>query len=212
MCNEYLQEFANKCGAKNVLLAPTVIDIKKYQKKSYSNINEEFRIGWVGSPSTTKYLYILKNILEKISKKYEITLVVIGGEELKNFNIPIEYHKWSYESENTILSSFDIGIMPLHKTKWEEGKCGFKLIQYMASGLPVIASCVGYNRKIVDKSFGFLAKNESDWESAIEYLINNKDQLKNYGENARQKAEKNYALQDWSKVMLKNIKGILNQK
>ena len=153
VCNEYLYEFADKCGAKNVLLAPTVVDMKKYQKKSYSNISKDFRIWWVGSPSTTKYLYIIKNILEKISEKYPIKLVVMGGEELKDFLIPIEYHKWSFESENQILSSFDVGIMPLHKTKWEEGKCGFKLIQYMASGLPVIASCVGHNRKIVHQSF-----------------------------------------------------------
>ena len=210
VCNEYLWDLVNKCGATNILQIPTVVDMKVYQQKEYIDEHKELRIGWIGSPSTSKYLYLLKDVLEKISKKYAIKLIVIGGSVLENFDVPLELHKWSKHSENDILKTFDIGIMPLKTTKWEEGKCGFKLIQYMASGLPIIASCVGFNRKIVDKNIGFLANNDDEWEEALEYFIKNRSQIQVYGKNARKKAEKFYALQSWSEVMLKNIQSISN--
>jgi glycosyltransferase involved in cell wall biosynthesis len=212
VCNEYLLNYVTKCGAKNILQVPTVVDMDKYYQKQYSIINKEFRIGWIGSPSTTKYLYILKDVLEKISKKYTIKLVVIGGSELENFNVPIEFHKWSENSENALLKTFDVGIMPLFETKWEEGKCGYKLIQYMASGLPVIASSFGFNKKIVDKKIGFLANNDNEWELALEYFIKNRNQVQIYGKNARKKAENYYSLLGWSEVMLEQIQSLVNGK
>lgn len=212
VCNEYLLDYANKCGARNIVQIPTVVDMDRYYQKQYSVIKKEFRIGWIGSPSTTKYLYILKNILEKISKKYDIKLVVIGGSELRDFNIPIEFHKWSENSENDILTTFDVGIMPLFETKWEQGKCGYKLIQYMASGLPVIASSFGFNKKVVDKKVGFLANNDAEWEFAIEYFIKDRSQVQIYGKNARIKAENYFSLLGWSQVMLEEIQSLANSK
>ena len=212
VCNKYLSDYVNKCGAKNILHVPTVVDIKKYRQKQYSVINSEFRIGWIGSPSTTKYLYIIKGVLENLSKKYNIKLVVVGGSELENFNIPIESHKWSENTENAILTTFDVGIMPLFETKWEKGKCGYTLIQYMASGIPVIASSIGLNKKIVDEKVGFLASSNTEWELAFEYFIKNRDQVQAYGENARKKAEDHFSLLGWSQVLLEKFQSLVNNK
>ena len=210
VCNDYLYSRVESFGAKNILKIPTVVDIYKYQKRSYSSDYKEFRIGWIGSPSTTKYLYILKSVLEKLSTKYSIKLIVVGGSKLENFNIPVESHNWSETSESEIIRSFDVGIMPLSKTKWEEGKCGYKLIQYMAAGLPVIATCFGMNKEIVDKEIGFLATDENDWRLAFEYFINNNDQIKVFGEKSRKNVENFYSLQNWSMVMVKKIYAITN--
>ena len=211
-CNEYLLSYARKCGANNTLQVPTVVDMNKYHQKEYGVINQEFRIGWIGSPSTTKYLYILKNVLEKISKKYNIRLVIIGGSELKNFNVPMEIHNWSEETENTLLQSLDIGVMPLFETKWEKGKCGYKLIQYMATGLPVIASNFGFNKKVVDKKIGFLVNDDNEWELALEYFIKDRSQIQIFGEKSRIKAENYYSLLSWSHIMLKKFQSLAASK
>jgi len=210
VCNEYLSKCVADYGAKNIIQIPTVVDMKHYKHKQYENQSHEFRIGWIGSPSTSKYLYLIQDVLEKISKKHLIKLVIIGGSKLENFSVPIEHHEWSEITENEILMSCDVGIMPLHSTNWEKGKCGFKLLQYMASGLPVIASCVGFNRKLVDKKIGYLVKDDKEWELAFNYFIKDSSQIQVFGENARKKAEKYYALQDWSKILLSNIKSLIN--
>jgi glycosyltransferase involved in cell wall biosynthesis len=212
VCNKYLSNYVNKCGAKNILHVPTVVNIERYRQKQYSVINSEFRIGWIGSPSTTKYLYIIKDVLENLSKRYNIKLVVVGGSEIENFNIPIEVHKWSEDTENAILATFDVGIMPLFDTKWERGKCGYKLIQYMASGLPVIASSIGFNKKIVDAKVGFLASSDTEWDLAFEYFIKNRGQVQTYGEYARKRAENHFSLIGWSQVLLENFQLLANNK
>lgn len=209
VCNEYLEDYVSECGAKQIVQIPTVVDIDKYQHKNYNVINDDFRIGWIGSPSTTKYLYLIKDVLTKIAKKYQVILVIIGGSKIEDFGVPIEYHDWSIENENNLLSTFDIGIMPLFETKWEEGKCAFKIIQYMASGLPVVASNFGFNKSVVEANFGFLAKNEIEWQSAFEFFINNRDSLELYGRNAKKKADRFYSLESWSNEMLINIEKIV---
>lgn len=208
VCNDYLSNRVNFFGAKNIIKIPTVVDMLKYKKRSYSSDYMEFRIGWIGSPSTTKYLYIIKDVLEKLAVIYPIKLIVVGGTKLDNFNIPLELHEWSPNKENEIIETFDIGVMPLYKTQWEEGKCGYKLIQYMASGVPVIATCFGMNKEIVDKDVGFLANNDKEWEFAIEYFIKNIDHIKLLGEQARKNAEACFSLQDWSKVVAENFRSL----
>jgi glycosyltransferase involved in cell wall biosynthesis len=208
VCNDYLFERVNFIGAKNIIKIPTVVDMLKYKKRTYSKDYKEFRIGWIGSPSTTKYLYVIKDVLEKLALIYPIKLIVVGGTKLVNFNIPLELHEWSPNKENEIIETFDIGVMPLYKTRWEEGKCGYKLIQYMASGVPVIATCFGMNKEIVDKDVGFLVSNDKEWEFAFEYFFENSSQIKLLGEQARKNAEAYYSLQDWSKIMAENFRSL----
>jgi len=207
-CNQYLMDYMYRHGAKNVVQIPTVVNTDRYDMEKIP-YHDEFRIGWIGSPSTTKYLDLIKEPLGFIASKYSIKLVVIGGIPLSDYNLPIETHNWSEQSEAELLSTLDIGIMPLFDTSWEKGKCGYKIIQYMASGLPVIASSVGFNKEIVTGEFGFLVGNKEEWAACIESFIKNTRLLHEYGERARLIAKRDFSLAKSAPALLNHFRSII---
>ena len=105
-------------------------------------------------------------------------------------------HEWSENTEIEILLSLDVGIMPLPNTPWACGKCGFKLIQYMACGLPVVASPVGVNKDIVENNInGFLAETDQQWYDSLAILYKDVSLRKSMGEAGRSKIACKYSLQ-----------------
>jgi glycosyltransferase involved in cell wall biosynthesis len=197
--NEYLANWARSLGADNVEIIPTVIDLERYPNPNFNSRlknQAEFRIGWIGTPTSTNYLWSIQKILKKIAGKFPIRLVVIGSSSIEGFGVPLETHEWNSETEVSILSTLDVGIMPLTNSPWELGKCGYKLIQYMACGLPVISSSVGANKEIVEHGLnGFLVDSQSLWESSLQELFLNIDLRHSMGAAGRQKVEKQYCLQ-----------------
>jgi glycosyltransferase involved in cell wall biosynthesis len=119
----------------------------------------------------------------------------------------MEVRSWSESTEVADIQSFDIGIMPLFDEPWEKGKCGYKLIQYMACGIPVISSPVGINTKIVDDGVdGYLAGNSEEWMSAFKILYDRPQLRKKLGESGRKKIESLYSLQVTSPFFVKLIR------
>ena len=99
------------------------------------------------------------------------------------------------EDETARLQGFDIGIMPLDAGPWCLGKAGFKLLQYMAAGLPVVASPVGFNRELVRHGVnGFLADSAEEWERYLTQLLNDRDLRRRMGQQGRQLVEKEFSL------------------
>src|SRR6202044_481817 len=108
----------------------------------------------------------------------------------------VEFHPWQLETESTELSQIGIGISPLPDTPWEQGKCGVKILQYMACGIPVVASPVGVNAQlVVDGVNGFLAKNTDEWTTALRTLIADSNQRQRFGAAGREAVEKQYTVQ-----------------
>ena len=106
--------------------------------------------------------------------------------------------------------NMDIGIMPLIDSNWEQGKCGYKLIQYMACGIPVIASPVGVNKKIVtDSSSGILANRLSDWDSCFEDIISSTERFKNFSESGRHAVKNYYELKVQTKALVKVFQSLI---
>ena len=193
--NEYLFERAKKAGAKRVELLPTVIDLEKYPTNSFNN-NEIFTIGWIGSPVTSHYLKLVMPALEEFYKKNTARIVLIGANKEKLTNIPVEYVSWSEETEIKEIQKFDVGIMPLPDNAWERGKCGFKLIQYMACGLPVVGVPVGVNAKIIKHGInGYQASNTNEWVWALQKLKGDQELRQKMGSAGRKIVEKEYCLQ-----------------
>jgi len=193
--NKYLLERAKKAGAKRVEVLPTVIDLEKYPTDSFNN-NEIFTIGWIGSPITSHYLKIVMPALEEFCKKNTARIVLIGAKKEKLPNIPVEYVSWSEETVIKEIQKFDVGIMPLPDNAWERGKCGFKLIQYMACGLSVVGSPVGVNAKIIkDGVNGYQAKNTNEWIWALQKLKGDQALRQKMGRAGREIVEKEYCLQ-----------------
>ncbi len=170
--NAYLAKRAKESLATSVQVLPTVIDLNKYYSKDYSTDNGSIpSLVWIGSPSTIHYLVTLENSLRELSLNFKFKLVVIGA-SLSLPGVLVEEVTWSEESENNNIMKCDIGIMPLVDSPWERGKCGYKIIQYMASGLPVVASNIGANSTIIDNGrSGFLVDTTEEWVSVLSHLL-----------------------------------------
>lgn len=161
---------------KNTFYLPTVIDIKKYSNYILNNKYNRFTIVWIGTPSTTKYLKEIVPILNNLVDEFNIDIKLIGADLKQIKDLNCEVIEWQNENELEILSKCHMGIMPLHNTSWELGKCAYKILQYMALQLPVVASPIGANKEIIiDSKNGFLAENNSEWYKKIKLVINDKD-------------------------------------
>jgi len=193
--NNYLAERAVRSGCKDVRILPTVVDLNKYPVVDQFE-RADFTIGWIGSPHTAKYLELINETLKALSLEKDVRIMVVGAGDFNPSGVKIEKIDWKEATESDEIQKFDVGLMPLIDSPWERGKCGFKLIQYMASQKPVIASPVGVNKEIVKQAQnGFLAENNDDW---IEYLIilkNDFDQRKKMGLAGRRLVEEKYSLQ-----------------
>ena len=195
--NTYLKDCAINFN-KNVHILPTSIDTEKYNIPESKMLREKIVIGWIGSNTTLKYLKILENVFPKISERYKnVSFVAVGKglQEWQALKINIEFLGWSLESEVELLHGFDIGIMPLTNDEWSKGKCAFKAIQYMSVGIPVVASDIGMNRKVIsDGTSGFLANNEAEWIEKLSLLIENRQLRREMGLAGRKIIEKRYSL------------------
>lgn len=192
--NAYIQEYSARY-CRNTMIIPTVVDTSIYEPAPTTS-DHSLTIGWIGSPSTWSYVEpLLPEILPCIATAGARLKVVGAGPRAKG--LPgVEAVDWTEESEVNEVQSFDIGIMPLPDEQWARGKCGYKLIQYMACGLPVIASPVGVNAEIVtDGENGYLVQNPDGWRAALIMLLADSKLRQKFGENGRNRVIERYSLQ-----------------
>lgn len=198
--NQYILNYAQNAGAKKILKLPTVIDLDKYASDppSYKK-NNNFTVGWIGSPSTSKYLEILAKPLAEIGLKIPVLLYIVGADpkfDLFIPNIEMRLIPWSEKIEQNALRDFDVGVMPLYDNSWERGKSAFKLIQYMASFLPVVASNVGMNSEIIHNDVnGFVASNSKQWVESLMKIYDSNELREKMGKNGRKLIEQEYTIQ-----------------
>jgi glycosyltransferase involved in cell wall biosynthesis len=205
--NDYLAERARRAGASRIEYLPSVVDVNRYSIREKTD--KQFRIGWVGSPITAPYVGLIRDALEEVSKQIDVRLVLVGaGDQDPLPGVAKEVLPWSEDSEVAHIQSFDVGIMPLPDGPFEQGKCGYKLIQYMACGLPVVASPVGVNTRIVEQGkTGFLASSNTDWVQALIMLSKDTGMRSDLGKVGRKKVEQEYSLQ----VTAPRLLGILTE-
>jgi glycosyltransferase involved in cell wall biosynthesis len=192
------------------VVIPTPVDTDRFKPRS-NNADQIFTIGWIGSFWTTKYLYEIKDALATVAKLRTMRLLLIGADPRFSLTgIPIVIKSWSYEKEPELLQQMTVGIMPLTDDEWAQGKGGYKLLLYMATGLPVVASPMGVNQEIVQHGkTGFLANNQDEW---VKYLIQLSDDPKlcrKMGMAGREVVMKQYSREVCFKklqICLKNLK------
>lgn len=196
--SEYIYNFAKKNGALRLIKIPTVIDIDKYTAFDHGFYSKDkFIIGWIGSPSSSQYLKEIEPALTRFTSEFNSVVHLIGVDDstAANFSFENIVIPWSSDTEVDSMSVFDVGIMPLSSGPFEEGKCAFKLIQYMALNKPVICSPVGENTIVVNEHCGFLAISNEDWFSSLKILYSDSLMCKNFGIKSREIVENNYTLQ-----------------
>lgn len=201
--NRYLAQRAKDAGAKHIEIVPTVVDLKRYEVPGKKK-EGPFVIGWIGTSSTfEKHLLLIKDWLIKAQQLYGVELHVIGVANTEVFlGDHVKLIPWTEDTEVAQLARFDVGIMPLKNSPWEQGKCAYKIIQCLALGIPVIASKVGMNAEVcIPGETGFLANTEQEFMDALKVLINDESARKEMGRKGRALVEKTYNLEVSSKIL-----------
>lgn len=195
--NSYLADRAAMAGCPRVEQMPTVVDLKRYPPRSVAAANAEpVVIGWIGSPATARYLQMITPALQALGASNAIRCIAVGARPDQLAGTRFTSAPWAEATEAEQVAGFDIGVMPLQDGPWERGKCGYKLIQYMACGLPVVASPVGVNREIVAPGVnGVLASNTEEWVAGLSGLVENAALRKRMGMAGRRRVEQWYSLQ-----------------
>ena len=204
--NEYLYDYAKLNSCKDIRIIPTVVNLDKYDKVTAKK-NEQFTIVWIGSQATIHYLLQIIEPITRVCNLVNGKLLIIGA-KIKIPNVQLELVDWSEDSEVEHLKSAHVGIMPLSENKWDLGKCGFKIILYMASGVPVIASPVGVNKTIItDTKNGFLAYSADEWFNYIYAIYKGID--KAVTDDAYQNVVSNYSISYATPLLTQALKDTL---
>lgn len=197
----------------NVSVIPTVIDCRRFWPKSISK-SEEIAIGWIGSPTTVAYLAAIEPALQEIARRHQtrVKFRFFGCPGYK-FNL-LRYQAFPFDvdCEPDDVRSIDIGVMPMPDNEWTRGKCAFKAIQYMSSGVPTVASPVGVTTDLVQHNVnGLLAKSQSEWINELDRLISDRQLCKYLSVNARRTVEERYSLDVWGPRFVSLLNEILTR-
>jgi glycosyltransferase involved in cell wall biosynthesis len=192
--NAYLRDYAARFCPTSVLI-PTVVDTDVYPPPPTPPNGGAPVIGWIGSFSTWQYMQPLVPLLEELVASGRARVRIVGAGATAGAYPAFEMVDWSEATEIAEVQRMDIGIMPLTDDPWARGKCGYKLIQYMACGLPVVASPVGVNAKLAQPGItGMLADTIDDWRDALLCLLNDAPLRAAYGAAGRDLVERDYSL------------------
>lgn len=191
--NRFLCDWAGRYNA-NIIEIPTVIDPGNYPAFTTPKA-QELTVVWIGNPATIHYLQAAAPALQKMAQSVNFELLAIGADAPQIPGVKCRSGIWSEETEGAMLSAAHIGIMPLPPDDpFAAGKSAYKLIQYMAAGIPAVASPVGENRRVIKEGVtGFFAASPGEWQDAVSRLANDEALRRQLGENARRCAETDYS-------------------
>lgn len=197
--NRYPANRAKTARTQRVEIVPTVVDLTAYTRRPEPFCENAVTIGWIGTPSTwAEYMVPMMPLLTHTAEAAGARITAVGADAAAEAHPLLDNRPWTEDSEVVRIHEMDIGIMPLTDTPWSRGKCGYKLIQYRACGIPVIASPVGVNAEIVEHGVnGFLASSDAEWAEALQTLLHDANLRARMGEAGRRKVERDYSLQVW---------------
>ncbi|MFL5788723.1 MAG: glycosyltransferase [Flavisolibacter sp.] len=192
--NQFLAEFAAKFN-NHVQIVPTCVNTESRYNRIKDQRSLRTVIGWTGSHSTLHYLDRIVPVLKRLELEYDFDVLIICDKQpqfqLKN----LQFIFWNEKTEIDDLLKMNIGIMPLEQDAWSEGKCGFKIIQYLSLGIPAVASPVGVNKQIIDNEMnGYLCETEEQWYHSLSYLLSNEEQRSRLGKAGREKINAFYSI------------------
>lgn len=211
--NSILAEYARQFNRK-LSVIPTVVDCRKFQFRLPCDARP-VTIGWMGSRSTAPYLALVAPALRRLASAFagrvHFRFVGAPGHQPR---VPNSYSApFVLGREIEELRSFDIGIMPLPDTEWTRGKCAFKAIQYMASGVPVVASPVGITSDLVQHNAnGLMAAGEEDWFCELARLAFDVNLRRRLALAGRKTIEESYSLERWGPRMVEIFDRLLGRR
>ena len=205
--NDFLCDYAKKFNPDSIYI-PTTLDLAQIPA-AFSKPNSSIKtIGWTGTHSTLKYLNRILPVLQNLQKQFSYNFLVIADKDpkfhLKNYT----FKKWNKATEWEDLSAIDVGLMPLENTEWEEGKCGFKALQYIALGIPAVVSPTEANSKIISNGVnGFVCETDEDWEKKIATLLNEEEMCRSFSQKGRENVKSGFSKEAWKGTYLGLFEG-----
>jgi glycosyltransferase involved in cell wall biosynthesis len=198
--NRSIAEYVERKGARARII-PTVVDTAVFQPAPRRD-NDPIVLGWIGTHSTFPYLESIFPVLSELAKEYKFRLKIVGAgkDEVSIPGLEVENLPWQLEREVSDFQSIDIGLYPidasLYSGEWASGKSGFKAIQYMAVGIPYVATPVGGSAEIGEAgTTHFFATTSDDWRRALATLLSDVDRRQRMGIAGRRHAVEHYELQ-----------------
>ena len=212
-CTPYLDEFARQHNQHTTDISSTINTDQYLPVNTYTN-DKIIVLGWSGSHSTLRMLKLILPALIELKKSLDYKLVVMGGTDIEIPGIVIEKLEWTEEKEISTLQKIDIGLYPLPMDEeWVKGKSGLKALQYMALGIPTIASNCGCNDRVIENGVsGFLVSTQEEWVEKIILLAKDAALRKSMGLAARETVEKSYSVKANEAVYLKILDNLVTNK
>lgn len=193
-CTPMLDEFVRKYNTHTTDISST-INTDTYLPKTNYELKQKVVLGWSGSHSTSKFLHLLDAVLLDLKNELDFELLVIGDADFKIDGLLITAIEWKAATEVEELSKIDIGLYPLPDEPWVYGKSGLKALQYMALGIPTIATAIGANFRVISsEENGLLVKTDAEWKAAILRLVRDKTFRERIGKQGRMHVENNFSL------------------
>ena len=210
--NQYHIDFFTASN-KSHYYFPTVIDTEKYSKLKSVQKYDNFTVVWIGTPSTSVYLKEIEKELQILNNEHNINFVFIGFGNVYLNNINYKNISWNEDTEINEISKCHVGIMPLSKNKWVLGKCGYKILQYMACNIPVVATSIGVNKSIIDNNInGLLVNKNNEWVENILKLKNKPNLYKKISIQGYETVIQKFDIKKWKKNYLETINYIFEEK
>jgi len=196
--NDYLASYARRFNP-SVTIIPTCVDTTRFTPRAAPPAPTPPGgpvVGWIGSPTTADYLRSLAGVLRQVAAQAPFVLRVSGtGEPVTMPGVVVDNRAWALADEIELFRTCDIGVYPLADDAWSRGKCGFKAIEFMACGVPVVAAAVGVNREIIEDGVnGFLAATDEEWQMKLARLIAEPELRARFGAAGRRTIEERYSL------------------
>jgi len=186
----------------HVMVIPSAVETRGVSVALHDRDNQTVVIGWVGGHVNLRYLELLGPVLRRLSRDYDIELRILCDRSIDIPDVKTRHVLWSLDTQEDEIAAFDIGVMPLTNDPHTSGKCGYKALQYMASGVPAVVSDVGGNREIVqNKVEGLVVDEIEGFYDALKLLIEDPGLRKKMGGRARSKVEKFYSVEVVGKML-----------
>jgi len=195
--NAYLADHARRFAEARVEVIPTCVDPAHYTPADHAAVNKECRLVWIGSASTLQGLDRFRNVLEQLGLGVPgLKLRLVCDRFLEFRNLQVENVSWTAATEAESLRTSDIGISWIPDDAWSRGKCGLKILQYQAAGLPVVTNPVGVHPELVKANrSGILATEAQEWIEAVRLLTAYPTTRRTYGAEGRGQVERSYSVQ-----------------
>jgi glycosyltransferase involved in cell wall biosynthesis len=209
--NEFLRGYASRLNG-NAITLPTVVDTDAYVPVKRKELPKA-TIGWIGSPPTWTYVRPLLPVLRELCGREQVRFLAVGAGIAARGDMfeRLELRDWSEQSEIASVQEMDIGIMPMVREPWAEGKSGYKLVQYMACGVPVVATPVGVNSTIARAGIdGLLADTPGEWRTALEALIGDAKLRLAMGAAGRKRVVETFSLQSQAPKLVDLFKSLVD--